>query len=195
MIQLKGKKMAVIKNSINTNFEYFTSLYLRDKDINIIINDLYKKVKNYSMQTIPFDIEKIIKIHGITIINDGEIDNDISGYIEKRVNNWIIGINKYHSPRRQRFTLAHEFAHYLFDKELLEKEGIHYDTILFRGTSNNEIEKRANEFAARIMMPENIFKGYINQGIKNIPKLADIFNVSLAAIKFRGYNLGFKSTN
>ena len=168
--------MAVIK-------ERPTESYTLERD------DVYKKAKELTIRTLPFDIESFIRKQGI-IVHKEDMDNDISGYLEKRGNDWIIGVNKYHAPRRQRFTLAHEYAHFVIHKELIEREKKHFDTILFRGKENDAVETKANELAANILMPEGLFEQFVKDGVRNLSDLADKFNVSPAAIRYRAYKLG-----
>ena len=66
------------------------------------------------------------------------------------------------------------------------------DTTFFRNTDNTSIEYSANEFAANLLMPEDQVKKRIDAGVKNIETLAEFFNVSLAAIKYRVVSLGYK---
>lgn len=159
-----------------------------DRDVRL--KDAYRIANELTIKTLPFDIEGFIKKQKITIILE-DMDNDISGYIEKRGNSWFIGVNKYHAPRRQRFTLAHEYAHYVLDKEKIEEEKKHFDTMLFRGKESDSMEKNANELAANILMPEELFKQFLSKGIRNLSDLADKFNVSPAAIRYRAFKLRY----
>lgn len=176
--------MAVIKKSRTESYT------IPGGDEDKYLRNIYRMANEMTLKTLPLDIESFIKKQGIKIIWE-DMDNDISGYIEKRGNDWIIGINKYHAPRRQRFTLAHEYAHFVFDKKLIEEERKHFDTILFRGKESNLMEQRANEFAANILMPQRLFEQFLEEGIRNLSDLADKFNVSPAAIRYRAYKLGY----
>ena len=161
-----------------------------DEDKDERLRAVYKKAAELTIKTLPLDIESFIRSQGI-LIHKEDMDSDISGYLEKRGNDWIIGINKYHAPRRQRFTLAHEYAHFILHKEHIEKEKKHFDTILFRGKENDELEKQANELSANILMPKGLFEQFLRLGIRSLSDLADRFNVSPAAIRYRAYKLGF----
>lgn len=155
------------------------------------IAGIYSDAKSIGVSMLPFDIEGYLKKKGFKILFE-DLDNDLSGYIEKQHNDWAIGVNKYQSPRRQRFTLAHEYAHYLYDKDMLDREKKHYDNVLFRsGTEQMPPERTANEFAASLLMPETTFKELITKGIKTIDGLAESFNVSVAAVIYRAHKLGY----
>ncbi len=180
--------MAIIK--INPQ-ESFSDENLTDIAHFKSIQDIYKQAENWNIVTSPFDIKGFLLKNGIRIIEE-EMGSDCSGYIEKRVNNWVIGINKYQTLKRQRFTLAHEFAHFLYDRQDIERDGKLEDLILFRddGRSNSR-EQRANEFAAQLLMPDKLFLHYLEKGIRQISDLSDKFNISLAAVRYRAYKLGY----
>ena len=76
----------------------FSSEYKRDLSSKSILK------KREDMEY-PLDIEKIINDYNIIICKE-DMDYDISGYIEKRETQWVIGVNKYHSPQRQRFYIS-----------------------------------------------------------------------------------------
>ena len=137
----------------------------------------------------PLDIEKIIRDYRIEFSKE-DMDYDISGYIEKRETKWVIGVNKYHSSQRQRFTLAHEFAHYHLHRHVLQDQK-HLDMALFRTNEINPIETEANEFAGELLIPNEKFKEYLNNGVTKIRDLADKFDVSISAIRYKAYKLGY----
>ena len=56
----------------------------------------------------------------------------------------------------------------------------------------DSIEYSANEFAARLLMPEDVVRKLISNGVKNIGVLASKFGVSSAAMKHRVLSLGYK---
>ena len=59
-----------------------------------------------------------------------------------------------------------------------------------RGTGN-ELEFEANEFAATLLIPENLVRKYWSSW-SSVEMLADIFKVSLSAMSYRLYKLGLK---
>ena len=141
-------------------------------------------------QKYPLDIEAIIKSYAIVICKK-DMDYDISGYIEKREKNWIIGVNKYHSKQRQRFTLAHEFAHYVLHSHHIISHQRHEDISLFRSNEFNTMDVEANNFAGELLIPTDKFKEYLRKGTTKIKDLSDIFNVSISAIRYKAYKLGY----
>ena len=136
----------------------------------------------------PLDIERFIKKYNIEVCKE-DMDYDISGYVERRGTKWVIGVNKYHSERRQRFTLAHEFAHYILHKYKFREK--HSDKALFRTREFNTVEQEANEFASELLIPQEKFRQYVKDGITKIADLSDKFDVSVSAIRYKAYKLGY----
>jgi len=153
------------------------------------IGDIYTRAQDLGITTNPFDIESLLKRLQFTVCRE-EMDVDISGYIENRSGKWFIGLNQYQNPKRQRFTMAHEFAHFLFDAEQIGQTK-RTDTILFRANDRDAVEVRANDFAGKLLIPKNQLDAYIADGIKSIQDLADKFNVTPAALKYRAFRLGY----
>ena len=103
---------------------------------------------------------------------------------------WIIGINKNHHPNRQRFTMAHEFAHFCLHKTTISD---FEDGAFFRNsTVKNQIEREANEFAAELLMPKEEIEKIIKNGEKKLNNLADTFGVSVLAMRYRVIQIGYK---
>ncbi len=120
--------------------------------------------------------------------------DNISGYIEKKGDKFIIVINSLQSPLRQRFTLAHELGHYTLHKNSLE--GQHQDTVLFRDANEDSlgIEYAANDFAAELLIPKESFEAAIKTGTNTPKQLSKLFQVTEKAILYRAYKLGILKT-
>ena len=130
---------------------------------------------------------------------DGDIDS-ISGatiyYPDKNIFDILINSNK---PRtRQHFTIAHELGHYFLHQEILKNEKIIIDDdnidsqrVLYRidNAERNKIETEANNFAATLIMPEDLVKDAWRR-LEDIQECAKIFNVSLIAMTIRLERLG-----
>lgn len=106
----------------------------------------------------------------------------------------VIGVNALHSPKRRRFTIAHEIGHLV----LHTKDDIHVDETLpmFRterssmAIDDKEIE--ANQFAAELLMPtEWVLKDALERHIdieaddNAIAELAKKYDVSVQAMTIR----------
>ena len=121
------------------------------------INQLVARVlEDYAIQTPPVPIKKIIKSFGIQIL-EGDL-GDVSGLLVRNSNELLIGVNSKQSSNRQRFTLAHEFGHYLlhdsisshFDRDYIVK---YRSAESSQATNVEEIE--ANYFGASLLMPKD----------------------------------------
>jgi Zn-dependent peptidase ImmA (M78 family) len=98
-------------------------------------------------------------------------------------------VNKLHSPRRQRFTLAHELAHYVLHRE---EQDLFSDKQFFRSNETNWMEAQANKLAANLLMPEHTFRNHIENGVTGLDDLAEIFGASSSAVKIRAESLGYR---
>lgn len=135
------------------------------------------------------DIEGVIKSFGINIIKK-PLFNDISGiFSQNEDGTYTIQVNSLHHPRRQRFTLAHELAHYCLHRHL---KVAFEDKVLFRGGMISPEENEANSFAGEILMPTEQFMENINNGNNSIQGLSDAFQVSSLAVRVRAKQLGLR---
>lgn len=138
-------------------------------------------------------IEKIAKKMGAKV-RFSPLDEELSGMIYIKNGTPIIGINSFHAPNRQRFTIAHELGHYVLEHSGLS-EAVHVDKILMRGSiaasGTDEIEIEANRFAAEILMPVKFVQDELHGKIfdiddeKAIQDLAKLFKVSTAVVQRR----------
>ena len=81
-------------------------------------------------------------------------------------------IEKRENFKRQRFTVAHELAHYFLQRNASE---IHYD-MLYRKTYTHE-EEEVDYLASAILMKENMLKKLYKLNL-SIEALAEIFGVT-----------------
>lgn len=164
------------KNYAKRQAEKLLSKYLGDIE-NIDIN---------SDNDLPIDVNHIAKKLNIKVILY-DFSDGVSGAFFKDHDNLILGVNKSHSKQRQRFTIAHEIAHYI----LHSTEYLHYDLkkqeeIFFRADNiSNPDEVEANHFAAELLMPEILINKCIDNNILLIEDLAKLFNVSKDAMMYR----------
>ena len=129
---------------------------VRRKQIRQLVSTLLAK---HNVRSAPVPVERIAKSLHITISLE-EVDDDLSGFLyrDKKGKKVVIGANKSHHANRQRFTIAHELAHFL----LHEGEMVHLDS--GRGalmlnlrdsesaTGEDNDEREANFFAAELLM-------------------------------------------
>ncbi|MGI2125084.1 ImmA/IrrE family metallo-endopeptidase [Shewanella oncorhynchi] len=136
---------------------------------------------------IPVKLGSIAKSFGIEV-KSSTLNAGISGEIKHENGSYIIRVNRHDVKARQRFTLAHEIAHFLLHKELIG-DGI-VDDILYRSSLSDKMEAEANRLAADILMPMS----YIHKKMaelsslreeERIEKIANLLEVSITALKFR----------
>lgn len=89
------------------------------------------------------------------------------------------------SPGRRRFTVAHELGHWYLHAS--HEPGERFERYC-RGQdlkSTRSQEGEANEFAAALLMPEQLVAEAAEQMRMNIPVLAKRFDVSIPAMRLR----------
>ena len=147
------------------------------------------------IEEVPIPIVAIMKSLNFQVVA-GELKDEISGIIgidDDLAKNFksskVIAINNKDNVGHHRFTMAHELAHYLFDFDV-SNQIVYYNTYNTFEDENEE-ERRANYFAANLLMPEKKFKKeFDNVVIKNnlyvtVEKLSQIFQVSGEAVRRR----------
>lgn len=140
----------------------------------------------------PVDLAGLAKRLGL-IVKSATLDPGKSGEIRPDgEGRYIIKVNRHDSIGRQRFTVAHEIAHFLLHRERIGN-GIS-DDALYRSSQSDEIEWEANRLAADIVMPSRAIEDAIataeKLGITNYrDELADRFKVSPTAM---GIKLGIE---
>jgi len=150
--------------------------------------------------TRPIPLEQIAQRYGITQVNLSA-SGDIFGAIVRENGNVMIAVNPDQHPNRQRFTTAHELAHFFLHYADGMGHVEHVDTYLrvswrnsvsSQGVDWNEIE--ANRFAAALLMPEHMLRKDLDQfqtlDRDAVQRLASMYKVSRLAMHFRLVNLG-----
>jgi hypothetical protein len=99
-----------------------------------------------------------------------------------------IRVNKYEIAERQRFTVAHEIAHFLLHRDDIGSGVV--DSIMYRSTLTSHKETEANRLAADIVMPAKVVGRELERlGGKRsddtVEQLASMFRVSVPAMKVR----------
>jgi Zn-dependent peptidase ImmA (M78 family) len=101
---------------------------------------------------------------------------------------YVIRVNRHDAKRRQRFTVAHEIAHFLLHRDAIG-DGI-MDDVLYRSNVSNAQEAQANRLAADILVPQSLLTQWLeNARVLNISDavtfLADRFEVSEASMRIK----------
>ncbi len=172
-----------------------SALALRRQAKKLISRYLSDVDMSTDQKNVRIDVFKLAERIGIEVkysTFNSTFSDEISGLLVKKDKNPVIGVNREHHPHRQRFTIAHELGHYI----LHGGETIHYDAggepLYFRSDSiYNAHEREANRFAAELLMPEHLVARCIEAGTCTVETLAEIFDVSEDAMRYRLINLGF----
>lgn len=181
-----------------------------DIDKNLIINQA-NIVSNEILKVFFEDGEPPLKITGLMtnlgfdlFKNDKFPQRELSGLLALNLKEKLAGkysdkviiVNGQDSIGHQRFTIAHELAHYIFDA--IEDE--EYYEAYYR--TDEEITKkikeyRANKFAANLLMPEDIFRRKYYELLERFKDidlvksaLTVVFKVSYTAVDKRFDELG-----
>lgn len=176
-----------------------------DIDENLIINQA-NLVSNEILKVFFKDKEPPLKITslmtnlGFDLFKNSQFpQKELSGLLALNLKEKLAGkysdkviiVNGQDSIGHQRFTIAHELAHYIFDAV----EGKEYYEAYYR-TDDENIKKikeyRANKFAANLLMPEDIFGRKYYELLKEYKDidlvknaLTVVFKVSYTAVNYR----------
>lgn len=127
-------------------------------------------------------IEELLKkLGGQVALNAGQESLDVS-----RQGDFVINLPTHTSARRDRFTLAHELAHYFLHYRYA---GVTEPKKFARG-GRNRAETEANVFASALLMPAQSFKEAWTELDGNLWSLARRFEVSPDAASVRAQVLG-----
>lgn len=133
--------MNEISNKILTKKELHKFVNNKILDLGINLSD----IDNYKINSKEV-AHKICKNLNIEYINFNEIK--ICGILYKGTNTTTIGLNSKRSEKGQNFDCAHEIMHYL----------LHESNIFYcNEKNNNHFEWQANEGAAQLLMPYQVF--------------------------------------
>lgn len=98
---------------------------------------------------------------------------------------WVITLSADEHRLRQRFSLMHEFKHIL---DHTTKDFLCQDRPA--SSAHEQAERVADYFAACLLMPKRVVKSLWFQGRQDIANLADLLQVSPAALRYRLDQLG-----
>lgn len=112
----------------------------------------------------------------------------ISGEIRPLNDGFVIRVNRHDPIKRQRFTVAHELAHFLLHRDQIGN-GIK-DDVLYRSSLSDRREQQANRLAADILMPETLLteahEAAEEKGVGDVPLyLSELFGVSETAMRIK----------
>lgn len=157
----------------------------------------HQRILHGHLSEFPVKLGKLARSLGVAAIKVSNMKAGISGQISKEDGAYVIRVNRNEARERQRFTIAHELAHYLLHRNIIDAspDGIK-DNVLYRSGESDQVERDANKLAAVLVMPKNLitkkladdFDGLITDA--TIESLASSFEVSRAAMEIRLSSLG-----
>ncbi|PEG33320.1 Zn peptidase [Mycolicibacterium agri] len=128
---------------------------------------------------LPIPAELIMELPKVTVEYTRHIVSGATFWHHHR-QTWIIHLSRSDSPRRQRFTLAHEYKHII-------DHGRHH--LLYKGTrrttAETQAERAADYFAGCLLVPRQLLKRAWHNGVTQTHRLAELFHVSEQAIEVR----------
>lgn len=156
-------------------------------------------LQKHGVGAAPVDVFSLADRVGVRVVRQ-PLDDDLSGILVRSDDSAVIGVNIDHHPNRQRFTLAHELAHFVLHAD---KPTVYVDDLLvhFRGESlhapQNSEEVEANVFAAELLMPEEFLMNDLKTKRVDafdevaVRNLARKYGVSVQALSIRLSQLGW----
>lgn len=128
--------------------------------------------------TAPVKVGALAAALGLKVV-EATLPLSISGMIKPdEAGNFVIKVNRFEPKERQRFTIAHEIAHFLLHRQLIARGVV--DSTLYRSKLSSRLEAEANRLAADIIMPSKL----ITEALSQVPDYVDDVDVYLAE-KFR----------
>ena len=156
------------------------------------INPIHRRILDKYMSEYPVKLGNMAREIGVAAIKVASMRTGVSGQIMKEDGHYTIRVNRNEARERQRFTIAHELAHYLLHRHVIDSspDGI-TDNVLYRSGASDQIEREANRLAADLVMPRDViekklredFHGIVTEA--TIESLAASFEVSKAAMEIR----------
>ena len=152
----------------------------------------------------PVNVEVVAKEISRQIYPEAPIDQIVGEALDgfdgmlkanKSRTKWLIVYNTSVSPGRQRFTLAHEFGHYLLHRQLQPQFACSDGDIETGDNNDRNIEIEADVFASTLLMPLDDFRRQVHgQSISFdlLAHCADRYGVSLTAAALRWIEIAAK---
>jgi Zn-dependent peptidase ImmA (M78 family) len=136
------------------------------------------------------DIKDLIVYHN-GIIKEADLRNCDGRLVMKHGRSIVTVDSKIEFEQRKRYVLAHELGHILLHADKVAS--FTDDDSTLEGYKKGPQEKEANDFAAELLMPANLFKANCEKKVFSpelISELAQKFNTSLTSTVYRFVDLG-----
>ncbi len=152
----------------------------------------HKEIVDKYLSEYPVKLGSLAREIGVSGIKVSSMRTGVSGQITNKNGRYIIRVNRNEARERQRFTIAHELAHYLLHRHVIDSlpDGI-TDNVLYRSGAPERIEYEANRLAAELVMPMELIEKKLSRDFSGvvtevtIESLAASFEVSKAAMEIR----------
>lgn len=150
-----------------------------------------KEILDKYLTEYPVKLGQIARELGVSI-KVSSLGTGVSGQIKNEDGHYVVRVNRHEARNRQRFTIAHELAHFLLHKKIIDSapDGIR-DNVLYRSGEPEHVEFEANRLAADIVMPLDLVKQVLQEDFDGVVTEATIdglaarFQVSKAAMEIR----------
>jgi Zn-dependent peptidase ImmA (M78 family) len=151
-------------------------------------------LRKYDIKKPPVPVKEIALREGLQV-KYHELEDHVSGLLIDRRDTPIIAVNVHHHSNRQRFTIAHELAHFVLHRGdptvFVDQYLVHLRTDPKGEDTVDPREVEANKFAASLLMPKALLtKDLARRTIElfddgAITELAGKYQVSVQALLIR----------
>lgn len=170
---------------------------IKHRDITTAISLAEDLISSLKIKKFPIPIVSIMNDLGFCVYSIAMPADNISGFIMINPDimhtigsDKLVAVSEDDIVGRQRFTMAHELAHYLFDFN--EQEDTYFFDTYNIDKSNEDNEKIPSKFAAEFLMPKAMFEKRFEElklqsfsKYETMFKLVEDFQVSSKAVEKR----------
>lgn len=143
--------------------------------------EIIRKHLKYPANVASRDIYSDFREVGVHIFRRKLSNSEISGlYIHDPIAGHCVLVNFNEDVYRQRFSVAHEVAHSIFDSE--EGVMVTYESNSAKYSRQDLVEIRANSFASNYLMPPQMLRSISPWNLDTVVYWAQQFRVSTAAL-------------
>jgi len=123
------------------------------------------------------DVIKLANGLGINIFHNSDIKKSAQISYDESDGSVKILVRKDEPFTRQRFSVAHELAHYVLHADILKTNGSLHRNVK---KVSEDIEKEADKLSAEILMPDSLVKSFIKKNRIDVSKIdkVDVQNIS-----------------
>ncbi len=139
-------------------------------------------LQGYNIREPPVNVYQILTDQEVQVDFLPFRNSRLEGLYLRNITGSGIAVNSNHPRPKQRFTAAHELKHHLHD---VPDDGTQLPPCL--SNARTHIERKANAFAAELLMPPTMFQAVIDElgELLTITTLSAVFHVSYEATVYR----------